>query len=306
MADYGVQPTGYVRKPLAVILAEIEQDVINEFGIDVIQTAESPLGQINGIMARAFAEMDETIFDTYQSFDADVSEGPRQDVIANLRDLLRQPDETDSDFRLRITNVGQSSIKLTAIVDKLRKIDGVTWAAAIENRSNSTNAIGMGPHSASYAVIGGTDVDVGTVIYQESVPGVVLEGNTVIDIVADDVCQSVRFVRPVDVPIIIHYIVRAVADACNCAPPSVGTIIDAVVADFDPNDRCGYRHGDTVTRDRAEVAAAKLGTIKVEEVRIARVSDLNPEDYDTLPMALYERPVIYAANVIVEYVREPA
>lgn len=299
MAEYGVQPSGYVRKPLAVFLLEFEQDMINEFGVDVIQTAQSPLGQLNGIMARALAEMDETIFDTYQSFDADVAEGPRQDIIGGLRDLVRMPGESDSDYRLRTTNIGQANVKLTTILAELREIAGVTWAAAIENRSAVVNALDMAPHSVAYAVIGGDDTDVATAIYELSVPGVGLEGNTIIEVVADGYCQSVRFVRPTDVPIQVHYIVRAVPDACNCAPPSVGTIIDAVVADF-ADDLCGFRIGDTVTQDRLEVAAAKLGTIKVEQVAIARVSDLIPAE--TLPMLLTERPVILAPNIIVEFV----
>ena len=57
MTDYGVQPTGFVRKPLAVILAEIESSLITEFGPGVIQTPQSPLGQINGTFADIMAEM---------------------------------------------------------------------------------------------------------------------------------------------------------------------------------------------------------------------------------------------------------
>jgi hypothetical protein len=45
MAEYGVLPTGYARKPLAVILAEIEQRMIDLFGPNVVQTAQSPLGR---------------------------------------------------------------------------------------------------------------------------------------------------------------------------------------------------------------------------------------------------------------------
>lgn len=302
MADYGVQSTGFVRKPLAVFLAELEQAMIAEFGLDVIQTAESPLGQLNGIQAFAFSELDETQLDVYQSFDADVAEGPRLDIIAGLRDLERQIDETDSTFRLRITNQGQANVKLTTIVAALREIEGVTWAAAVENRSSVVNALGMVANSVAYAVIGGDDETVALEIYQLSVPGVGLEGNTLIEVEADGYCQSVRFVRPTDVPIRLHYIVRAVPDACNCAPPSVGTIIDAVVADFNPNGLCAYRHGDSVTTDRAEVVAAKIGTIKIEEVAIARESDLIVPVDGVLTMALTERPVINAANIIVEYV----
>ena len=57
MTDYGVQSTGYVRKPLSVILSEIEASMTTEFGPGVIQTSQSPFGQLNGLMADLVAEV---------------------------------------------------------------------------------------------------------------------------------------------------------------------------------------------------------------------------------------------------------
>ena len=51
MTDYGVQPTGFVRKPLSVIKADMEAMNRAEFGSNVIQTPQSPLGQIVGILS---------------------------------------------------------------------------------------------------------------------------------------------------------------------------------------------------------------------------------------------------------------
>lgn len=75
MTDYGVTSSGYVRKPLATILAELEAAMRTQFGAGVIQTAVSPLGQLNGLVADLLAEVDERNLDLYQSYDPDQAEG---------------------------------------------------------------------------------------------------------------------------------------------------------------------------------------------------------------------------------------
>lgn len=66
MADFGVVPEGYVRKPISIILAEIEAAMATEFGPGVIQTSQSPLGQLNGLMADLIAEIEERNLDVYR------------------------------------------------------------------------------------------------------------------------------------------------------------------------------------------------------------------------------------------------
>lgn len=295
---YGVVPTGFSRKPLPVILAEIEEAMIAAFGPGVIQTSQSPLGQINGLMADLTSETLEVIEDAYQSFDIDQVEGPRLDMLSKLRRLSRHAGESDTDFRVRITNQGQADIKLTANVNRLKALDGVTWASAHENASSVASGLGMPAHSAAYAVVGGDDEEVGYQVYQLSVPGVELYGNTEVSIVADGYCQRVRFIRPVDVPIRVEIDVRHIPDGCNCVPPSVGTITEFVIAAF--ADNCGYRNGDTVTKDRVAAEAARIGDLKIVEVRIARNANLIV--LDEIETTLFERPVIISPYVTVRYV----
>ena len=87
MTDYGVQPTGFVRKPLNVILAEIEAAMITEFGPDAIQTAQSPFGQLNGLFADLANELWERAEDIYLSHDPDQAEGNRLDTIGRVRQI---------------------------------------------------------------------------------------------------------------------------------------------------------------------------------------------------------------------------
>ncbi|MCD1645238.1 hypothetical protein [Aurantimonas coralicida] len=298
MSTYGVLPTGFVRKPLQQTLAEFETRMVATFGPGVIQTAQSPLGQINGLMADAIAAEWETLQDAYASFDVDQAENSRLDILAKLRRLERPEGEAEADFRLRITNQDQADISFTANLNRLRAIDGVTWASVRVNSTNAADDLGLPAHNVAYAVIGGDDEVVGERVYQLSVGGIPLFGNTEISVEADGYCQRVRFIRPTDVPIRVEVDVRHIPDACNCAPPSIGTIKDYLVAAFAGS--CGYRNGDTVTADRVAVEAGGVGDIKVVEVRIAKNADLIVAD--ELETTIFERPVILAPYVTIRYV----
>lgn len=295
---YGVQSTGFVRKPLSVILAEIEEGNIATFGPEIIQTPQSPLGQINGLMAEILAIEWETAENIYQSFDVDQAESLRQNTIAKLRRMTRGDGETDNAFRLRITNEAQADIKLIANMNRLRAIDGVTWVSARENVLDATDDKGQPAHSVAYAVVGGDDEEVGAMVYAMSIPGVRNYGNTTVSVTVDGYCQQATFIRPVDVPIRVEVDVRHIPDACNCAPPDIGTLRDYIIAAFAGD--CGYRNGDTVTEDRVTAETAAYGNLKIIETRIARQSTLIvTEEIET---TLFERPVIVAPYVIVRYV----
>lgn len=298
MTTYGVVPTGFARKPLPVILDELQDAMVALFGPGVIQTSQSPLGMLNGLYADVTGETLEVVEDTYQSFDVDQAEGPRLDMLAKLRRMIRRAEEVDTAFRVRITNTGQADIKLTANIERLKDLAGVTWASAIENATSAVSVKGMPPHSVAYAVVGGDDDEVGERVYQLSVPGVELYGNTEISVTVEGYCRRVRFIRPADVPIRVEIDVQHIPDGCNCAPPSIGTIQDFVLAAF--AGQCGYRNGDTVTKDRVAAETARIGDLKIVDVRIARNADLIV--LDEIETTLFERPVIINPYLSVRYV----
>lgn len=299
---FGVVPTGFSRKTLAEILADVEAENIAIFGAGVVQEARSPLGQLNGLFADQAAEYWEVVEDTYQSFDVDQAEFPRMDMLAKLRRLTRHPGESDADFRLRITNQGQANIKLVENVNRLRALPGVTWAAARENRSATTDGLGIPSHSVAYAAIGGDDGDIGKLVYQFSAPGVGLYGNTEVTFVADGYCQHTSFIRPVDVPIVVNVLVRQLPDNCNCAPPTVGAIAQHIVDAF--AGECGHRNGDAVLLARIKAEAQRLPGIEVLGAEIYRKDD-PPETgdpaLDEIEINLFERAVIFLPDVTVIY-----
>lgn len=71
---YGVTSTGFVRPSLQDILADTERDQRAFVSQNLDQSAESPLGQINGITARQLGMAWEALETAYNAFDVDKAE----------------------------------------------------------------------------------------------------------------------------------------------------------------------------------------------------------------------------------------
>lgn len=229
MTDYGVVSTGFSRKPLSVILAEIEAALITEFGTGVIQTSQSPLGQINGIFAEAVTKAWELSEDAYQSLDPDQAEGVRLDILGRVRRIQRAAGQSDESFRQTITNAGQARIDLQDVNRAIAALDGVTYSKVWTR--DDTDSIPTGSNLC-IAVTGGDGDEIAAAIRAYVVPGMTLYGNTTIESTIDGYCRSFRILRPIDVPVTIEVTVRTFRDALGCPPPSSSAIKAALVNDL--------------------------------------------------------------------------
>jgi len=153
----GVTAQGYVAQDLPEILADIQVRMIDLFGADVIQTAQSPLGQINGLMADLIAEAEERNAALYAALDANQAEGAQLDRIGALRGLLRSLGQSDASFTRVISNQGQTRFGMADVLQAVRSVDGVTWASVKENATSFTDASGIPAHTLAFAAIGGLD-----------------------------------------------------------------------------------------------------------------------------------------------------
>lgn len=226
---YGVTPVGFLRKSLAQILAEIEQDNRDAIDAGVVQTPESPLGQLNGVFAEQAARLWEVAEAVYQAYDPDQAEGTRLDILARVRLLERAANEGDAAFRQAITNVGRARIDLSDLLRALRGLTGVTYAAAFANDADTPDADGVAGHSVAVAVIGGDDAEIATAIRRYVVPGVGTHGNTMVSVTIDGFCRSIRFVRPTERRVFLSLDVTLSNDKNGCPPPSFAAIKTALV-----------------------------------------------------------------------------
>lgn len=223
MTDYGIQPTGYVRKPISVILAELEAAMVTEFGPGVIQTPQSPLGQLNGLMADLLAEVDERNLDLYQSYDPDQAEGTRLDTLARLR-LINRGAMTDEQLRRAITNDGQARVDVQDLVRVIRSLEGVTYARVWVNESGEVQDSTLERGFVALAVLGGDDSEIAQAMRPYIVPGVSTYGNTVVSSVINGFCRSMSIIRPVEVEVGVTMTVRLRRDRNGCPPPSTAAI----------------------------------------------------------------------------------
>lgn len=252
MTTYGVQSTGFVRKPLAVILAEREQAMIDQFGAGVVQDDTTPIGQWNALVASFTATLWEVAEDIYQSYDPDQSEGNRLDILARLRLIQRAVDEADASLLQAITNAGVARVRDADFDRALRNIDGVTWVKIWENNTGATDANGMPANSVTAAVLGGDDDAVALAARRYIVPGITIHGNTPVDTNIDGFCRTIRITRPVERRVRAELTVTKSPTRNGCPAPSnaavAQTFVDAFVGDGRPVN------GEDVTLNMARVA----------------------------------------------------
>lgn len=242
---YGVVLTGFQRKPLPITLAEIEAQLVTEFGPAVVQTPQSPLGTINGVFADFITELWEHLEDVYQSYDPDQAEGMRLDILAKLRLLQRAGSESDESLRQAITNADRARNDIQDIARAVRGLPGVTYTQVFVNDSDMTDENGMGPGAIAVAVLGGDPSDIATAMRQYIVPGVSTFGNISVSTNIDGFCRSLWVVRPILIPVKLDIVVRMNADQRGCPPPSLAAIKEAFMLDI--NGPRAFINGEDVS-----------------------------------------------------------
>lgn len=228
MTEYGVQPTGFVRKPLSVIKAEMEAKNRAEFGSNVIQTPQSPLGQINGILAEAATKVWELAEGVYQSYDPNQATGYRLAQLGRIRLVERADDETEASYRRAITNANAARIDVQDLTRAVAGLDGVTYAHVFVNDDSVTDDNGQPGGSLAVAVTGGDDTEIAAAVRRYIAPGVILFGNYPVSSVVDGYCRTTRIIRPTPVEVDLVLKVELFNDQNNCPPPSITVIADMV------------------------------------------------------------------------------
>lgn len=89
MTTYGVLPTGFLRKTIDNIIAEMEADELAEISTDLDVSTTSVVGQLNGIVARQLGLAWEQLELVYHAFDADAAEGRLLDMLGKLTGTFR-------------------------------------------------------------------------------------------------------------------------------------------------------------------------------------------------------------------------
>lgn len=231
---YGVQPTGFVRKPLSQILIDIESALSAPeiFGAGVIQSSESPLGQINGIFADQVNELWELSEDIYNSLDPDQAEGTRLDSLARLR-LLERNGLSNIDLRTSISNVGVNKFNIKGIEQELESVAGITYLQAFLNDDGSLDSVGLNEGDIAIAVIGGDDGEIADTLLRVVGTGSILFGNTQINSTpATGIDQQFNITRVSEVPVELIVRVRLINDTFDQFEPDPTTVANGIATEW--------------------------------------------------------------------------
>lgn len=272
---YGVVPEGFVRKPLEQILAEVQASLITEFGPDVIQTPQSPLGQLNGLFANLTAQLWEVGEAIYQSYDPDQAEGTRLDVLAKMRLLARAVDESDEEFRRAITNAGRARNDIQDLARAIVAIPGVTYVRVYINETNEIDENGLPPGGISVAVLGGDDEAIGAEMRRYIVPGITTIGNVYVSTDVDGFCRSFAILRPILIPVSIDVKVRMRRDALGCPPPSTTAVRNGLVQELSSGARRLLNGDDVDTYRVRSIIESTYPNVEVVSVIAQRIEDLD-------------------------------
>lgn len=273
---FGVTPTGFIRKPLDNIIADYDSSARSVFGQNVIVDPTSPLGQLLGLFALLHAQNWELAEDTYQSLDPDQAEGLRLDQVGRIRGVVRPMGESDATYRRRITNFGRADLHLRPLINAVAAVDDVQYVRVWENATSSTDSNGIPAHSLVVAVIGGSNALVAEAIYNETVAGIGLGGNTLVEI--EDFgghCRTIAIQRLTQVPIKIEMDVR-VRSFQGCVAPDTEAIAAKLEELLGFEADFGFVNGEDVTQQRIIGVVSQLLGIEVDEVRMSR--EEQPED----------------------------
>lgn len=109
MVDYGVTPTGFVKKPLAVIRAEIHAELLDTISSDLNLLDTAVFGQIEGIMSDKLRELWDVCEAVYRAFYPDSASDESLDQVSSITGPIRL-----------------ESTKSTVTLDRIWLDDGVT------------------------------------------------------------------------------------------------------------------------------------------------------------------------------------
>lgn len=194
--------------------------------------------------------------------------------------------ETDAELRVRQSqSVALASLTPFAAVDgAIANVEGVTRHKLFENDTETTDANGLPAHSISAIVEGGDATEIANTIRSTKGQGVSTYGTTAV-IVTDKYGNpyTIRFSRPVDVPIYVSITIQALTGYSS----EVGDEMKAAVAAYINS----LAIGDSVLLSRV-YSPANLGV----------VSGGNARYYDIMELLIGRTAEgVAAANVVLAY-----
>ena len=142
--------------------------------------------------------------------------------------------ETDTELRIRANTelVSSKGGVGEAIANRIRnEVEGVTFVAWQENRTNTTDVNGLLPHSFLFVVVGGDDNDIAEMIYNSKPAGIETNGTESINITDDfGNSQAIKFDRAYEQD--IYLIVNIIKDVATFPTSGASDLVKKLLVDY--------------------------------------------------------------------------
>lgn len=174
--------------------------------------------------------------------------------------------ETDDELRERFRNSKfyQAANILESIIDALINVDGVEDVVVYENDTNTTNALGIPPHSFMPIVLGGLTTSIADAIWKNKPTGIQSYGDTPVTVVDTQLVQhTISFKRPEPVPI---YISISITEQGILPGDVVAQIKQRLDTYFEEN----YSIGDDVVWSRLFTPINEVTGFKINSMTIGK------------------------------------
>ena len=214
--------------------------------------------------------------------------------------------ETDEQLRIRRD---QSLIAGNATEEAIRsgllnRVEGIQQATVTSNRGSATDSENRPPKSFEAVVVGGSDEDIGQVIWQTMPAGIQPFGNTPVSVVdSQGQTQQIAFSRPV--ARYIHVLVRRALYSEEQYPVNGDDAIrSAIVTWAEQNQGIGV----DVIRQRLTVpvySVAGIGTVEIEIAVTTNPGDAPVLGSDNVPILEREFAAFAIDRITVETLAQP-
>lgn len=201
--------------------------------------------------------------------------------------------ETDEELRERFRNSKfvQSANIIEALVDALQNVQGVEDVIVYENDTDTTDTLGVTPHSFLPIVLGGLPSEIGEAIWQNKPTGIQSIGNTTVQITdSQDLIHNISFTRPTEKPV---YITMVLTGYPGISGTAASEIRQNIVNYFDTNNKIG----DDVIYSRLYTPINSVPGFQVDSLTIGYSA--SPTGMANLPVAFNEVATINPANILI-------
>jgi uncharacterized phage protein gp47/JayE len=293
---YGLTVDGFIKKPLTVIKSEIETKLSLALGETINTIPQSVFGVVIGVLAEDKALEWETQEKIYQSFYPSTAQGNALSELVLLNGIERILGETDVSLRVRREqSVGALGQNLAdSLFGQLLNITSVLDALVLDNKTDITDANGIPPHRFMAVVQGGSNVDIGAIVWKNTPQGINSFGTS--SVIVTDVQgngQTVYFSRPLEIP--IYFIINITSDASF--PIGGETLMRDNIISFGAST---FKIGDDVITSRFFTPVNEIAGVVDVEILISTTP--TPTLSTNIPISIAQLSTYSAVNIIVNVI----